>query len=54
MDNLRVYMVTIALRKKDTQPSQTCSKGYTFSLKKKKKKIALVWYKKKKEKHQTQ
>jgi hypothetical protein len=51
MDNLRVYMVTIALRKKDTQPSQTCSNGYTFSLKKK---IVLVWYKKKKEKHQTQ
>jgi hypothetical protein len=52
MDNLRVYMVTIALRKKDTQPSQTCSNGYTFSFKKKK--IVLVWYKKKKEKHQTQ
>ena len=24
-------MVTIALRNKDTQPSQTCSEGYTFS-----------------------
>ena len=36
MDNLRVYMVTIALRKKDTQPSQTFSNGYTFSFKKKK------------------
>jgi len=24
-------MVTIALCNKDTQPSQTCSKGYTFS-----------------------
>ena len=23
-------MVTIALRKKDTQPSQTASEGYTF------------------------
>jgi len=25
-------MVTIALRNKDTQPSQTCSEGYTFLL----------------------
>ena len=25
-------MVTIALCKKDTQPSQTCSEGYTFSV----------------------
>jgi len=24
-------MVTIALSNKDTQPSQTCSEGYTFS-----------------------
>ena len=24
-------MVTITLRNKDTQPSQTCSEGYTFS-----------------------
>jgi len=24
-------MVTIALCNKDTQPSQTCSEGYTFS-----------------------
>jgi len=25
------YMVTIVLYNKDTQPSQTCSEGYTFS-----------------------
>ena len=25
-------MVTIALRNKDTQPSQACSEGYTFLL----------------------
>ena len=25
-------MVTIALRNKDTQPSETCSEGYTFLL----------------------
>ena len=25
------YLVAIALCNKDTQPSQTCSEGYTFS-----------------------
>ena len=28
---VKEYMVTIALYNKDTQPSQTCSEGYTFS-----------------------
>ena len=46
MDNLRVYGHNCILCNKDTQPSQTCSEGYTFS-----KKNALVWYNRKKKKY---
>ena len=31
MVTIALRKVTIALRNKDTQPSQTCSEGYTFS-----------------------